>query len=363
MERFAALRNLSEQALRANLIPTVHGTLCVAGAHQFKTLWTRDFCYAVPGLLKIGAEDLVKRQLELILASVNSDGLLPRGLDVVSPKVRVMNALLHDPLSRTGLLNYGQPLRAEYRGEHRTIAFDSNVLWLRAALQYSAHIDDKSWLLGLRTSIDKLMTFYSRTRGVDGLWIQPAFSDWMDSLRRTGPQLAFHVLLLRAVRDYEAFGVRGAIESDALLRVIRQTWFDESSRWKTQSTDALLFSLEAELGDSAAVLAEIRRRPIGVPATPQPTSEASWTARLAGLRHYHDGFAWSWLSAETARVVRALDSSFADEILTELQSLVEQEHTVPEIYTAGTSSMVRLPLYISERPFTWGAGKILEALQ
>jgi glycogen debranching enzyme len=362
VERFAALRKLSEQSLRANLIPTAHGTLCVAGAHQFKTLWTRDFCYAVPGLLKIGAEDLVRRQLDLILTKANSDGLLPRGLDVVSPKVRVINSLLRDPLSRTGLLNYGQPLRAEYKGEHRTIAFDSNVLWLRAALQYCASTGDQAWLVSRRSMVDELMKFYARTRGVDGLWVQPAFSDWMDSLRRTGPQLAFHVLLLRAVREYEAFGVRGAIESEALLRVIRQTWFDESAKWKEQSTDALLFSLEAGLGDSALLFAEIRRRPVGVPATPQPKSEASWTARLVGLRHYHDGIAWSWLAAETARVVRAYDASYADEILTDLQLLVEHEHTVPEIYMSESNSMVRLPLYTSERPFTWGAGKIIEAL-
>lgn len=362
MERFAALRSLSEQALRANLIPTAHGTLCVAGAHQFKTLWTRDFCYAVPGLMKIGAGDVVRRQLDLILMSANSDGLLPRGLDVVSPKLRVMNALLHDPLTRTGLLNYGQPLRAEYKGEHRTVAFDSNVLWLRAALHYCNEIGDRSWLGGHQERVGRLMAFYSKTRGADGLWEQPPFSDWMDSLRRKGPQLAFHVLLLRAVQEYETFGVRSVIESEALLRVIRQTWFDTSALWKTQSTDALVSCLEIGMGDSSQLLAEIRRRPVGVPATPQAKAEVSWTARLVGLRHYHDGFAWSWLSAETARVVRRFDAEFADEILGELQTLVEHEHTVPEIYIPGTSSMVRLRLYASERPFTWGAGKILEAL-
>jgi glycogen debranching enzyme len=362
MDRFSDLKKISESSLRENIIPTSQGTLCVAGAHQFKTLWTRDFCYAVPGLMRMGAEDVVKRQLDLIMASKNEDGLLPRGLDVVSPKLRVVNALFGEPLSKTGFLDYAQPLRAEYKGEHGTPAFDSNVLWLRSALQYVAHTGDQQWLIAHKTSIEQTMKFYKHTQDQDGLWRQPPFSDWMDSQRRTGPQLAFHILLWRTLRDYEVYGVRGELESEAILRLIRSTWFGESQTWRAESTDALLWSLEEKIGSQEELLKEIRRRPIGVPALLQPVSEVSWTTRIVGMRSYHDGYAWSWLAAETARVTRPVDPAFADQVLEELQNLVVNEGAVPEIYYPGTNKMVRMRLYRSERPFSWGSGKILEAL-
>lgn len=335
------LRELAESSLRANIIPTSQGTLCVAGAHQFKTLWTRDFCYAVPGLISIGADDVVRRQLKLILSFTRQDGLLPRGLDVTSPKVRVVNALVHNPLKE--MLSYSQPLRAEYKGEHGTIAFDSNVLWLQAAQR-----------VGLtELPADRLLSVYKRDS--DGLYDQPKYSDWMDSQKRTGARLTFHVLMWQTRRDLGR-------DNDALLRVIRSRWFDERELWRGETTDALLMCIESGIGDEAALVAEIARRPVGVPSLPVAASDVSWTARAVGLRHYHDGFAWTWLAAETARVLNTWAPEFSERIFADLERLCEREGGVPEIYHADRMEAVRLPLYRAEKPFTWGAAKILEAL-
>ncbi len=336
------LREIAEQSLRANIIPTAQGTLCVAGAHQFRTLWTRDFCYAVPGLIAAGHEDVVKRQLRVILSFMRTDGLLPRGLDVTSPKARVVNALAGNLFK--DFLSYKQPLRPEYLGEHRTVAFDSNVLWLQAAKLVDLEGD---------LPFAKLMKLYSKN--ADGLYEQPKYSDWMDSLKREGPQALFHLQMWRTLR---ALG----IETDSLSRVIKAKWFAADHAILKESTDTLLLALELGFGEVARLVEEVRRRPIGVPALEQPESEVSFTTRIVGLRHYHDGFAWAWLAAETARVMLSHDPSFSAKIFSELEALCVNEGAVPEIYVAGTDRAVKVRLYRSEMPFTWGAAKILEAL-
>jgi len=339
--RHNKLLEIAERSLRANIIPTAQGTLCVAGAHQFKTLWTRDFCYAVPGLLKLGQDDLVRRQLRVILSFIRNDGLLPRGLDVTSPKVRVLNAVLGNPLK--DFLAYSQPLRAEYIGEHRTPAYDSNILWLWAAS-----------LVDLETPpVSKILSVY--VKNADGLYDQPKYSDWMDSLKRKGPQLLFHLQMWRTL------GALG-IETDSLSRVIRTRWFSDDNRWLQESTDALLLAIEMGFGSRDALVAEVKSRPIGVPMPTQAVSEVSLTARAVGLRHYHDGFAWSWLAAETARVLMPYDAEYAELVLRELEMLSMNEGAVPEIYVPGTDRAVKLKFYRSEMPFSWGAAKVIEAL-
>ncbi len=89
------LRQKAIQTLRKNMIKTPEGLLLAAGGHQFRTLWVRDFCYSVPGLLQMGQADLVEKQIRFIVRYKCEDGLLPRGFDVLSPKLRV---LLHTVL-------------------------------------------------------------------------------------------------------------------------------------------------------------------------------------------------------------------------------------------------------------------------
>jgi hypothetical protein len=148
---------------------------------------------------------------------------------------------------------------------------------------------------------------------------------------------------------------------DSLSRVIKTRWFADSA-WEKESTDSLLLALELGFGEAEKIAAEIRRRPVGVPALEQPLGEVSFTTRLVGLRHYHDGFAWAWLAAETARVMRPYDRAFSDHIFDDLARLCMNEYAVPEIYFAGSHRAVKTRLYKSEMPFSWGAAKVLEAL-
>ncbi|RYZ97831.1 MAG: hypothetical protein EOP11_21490, partial [Proteobacteria bacterium] len=120
----SSLVSLKEKALRtieANLVETEKGLFLTAGGNQFRTLWTRDFCFSVPGLLAAGWRDLVERQLGLIL-SFAEFSQLPRGIDPLNPKLRVVWGTAFRFLPPPFANAYAKPLKAEYLGEHGTPA-------------------------------------------------------------------------------------------------------------------------------------------------------------------------------------------------------------------------------------------------
>lgn len=128
------LKQLAEKSLRANFEQVGSSFFLTAGRNQFRSLWVRDFCFSVPALLAMDETPLVRDQLDLIWSHQNEAGLFPRGLDSMSPKLRV--------------------LRAVCKLQSRPS--------ITKALQYLLGFEDR------------------------GLLLQPKFSDWQDSVRRKG---------------------------------------------------------------------------------------------------------------------------------------------------------------------------------
>ena len=90
------LWEIAKQSLEANTVQTASGPITVAGSHQFKTFWVRDFCFAVPGLLALGHHEQVRKQLAIALDHQRADGLIARGFDVINPKLRVVAESFED---------------------------------------------------------------------------------------------------------------------------------------------------------------------------------------------------------------------------------------------------------------------------
>lgn len=349
------LRDLAESALRENMVDTSHGRLLVAGANQFKTLWTRDFCLSVPGLLIIGEKSLVERQLDLYFNFVREDGVAPRGVDVMPPQARVvLNCFGMGAWARS---YEGRVLRPEYYGEHGTVAFDSGVLLIRAAIQAGC-LDRYS------SQISRILSFYQRSLR-EGLIVQAPFSDWQDSAKREGHGLYLHTLMA-IVAPY--------VRHDLFIGLterIREHFFDgifyRQSRGGQIPLEANLWIIEHGLfkEDSKALYQRLKESDLwkkpGLPIYPQyPNREVAWTTKMVGLRHYHDGFRWSWLLAESARIAKLMnDQAEYDRIIKELQKWCEKQ--VFEIYDDFGRPAKRF-LYFSEGPFSWGAAKIVEAL-
>src|SRR5690349_8047136 len=75
----ARLHAIAQASLQANVVTLESGPYLVAGQHQFRSLWTRDFCFASRGLLLLDRADVVRNHLTaLALNRRLKDGLVPR---------------------------------------------------------------------------------------------------------------------------------------------------------------------------------------------------------------------------------------------------------------------------------------------
>lgn len=341
------------KSLKANMIPTSEGKLLVAGQNHFRTLWTRDFCFSVPGLLLMGEKELVRRQLTLIWEHQREDGLLPRGMDVIPPQFRVLVSLL----LRRPLDNYkSKKIKPEFLGEHGTPAIDSNLLMILATLDYSRHAEDDSFALVNEPQFKKALSYYTQFLQ-DGLISQPEFSDWQDSLKRNGPQLYTNLLYRKVLK------LRSSPEIVAKLEDQIISTFLIHDKWKEESFEAMLWLLEDPLPRFEFTLKDFLliypTSSWGIPNPKSLVTDISWTTRVVGLAGYHRTYKWSWLLGEATRVIRKLDPVLAQEAFNIMTKLFESSESISEIYDR--EKPFHGKLYRSEEPFSWGSAKVIEA--
>lgn len=367
---------MARSALLANVVTTQSGRMLAAGQNQFKTLWTRDFCFSVPGLLEIGEASLVNRQIEMFFGFQRADGLIPRGVDVCPPQVRVVANSVHHRLAAFLPKYESRKLKPEYYGEHRTPAFDSGVLLVLALLKF---VDREKVPLDLEKfspRIRKILDFYF-AHAENGLVHQAPFSDWQDSARRRGAGLYLHVLLLILAKKLKAYDLRHPLFDDLEATVFSNFYDREQELFRQDNFNQI--PLEANLWIIEHNLMEVHVKPhdlyqklksaeiwstVGVPIAPHYLSqEVSFTTKLVGLKNYHDGLRWPWLMAEAARIASLQnDAQESDRIISTIAELALRSQGVGEVYRSdGTAFQSKF--YRSEMPFSWSAAKILEAIQ
>jgi hypothetical protein len=374
--------SIAKKSLEENCVETMSGPMTMAASHQFNTFWVRDFCYSVPGLLALGSAEQVRDQLMVCLEHQREDGLVARGFDVVNPKLRVFAESFRMPWLLKKVDYSKMPLKPEYLGEHGTPAADSNILVLLACLQWTEKTGSRFFLDEHSAALESIYK-YILMQKVDTFIVQPGFSDWQDSARRCGQTFYLNLLFFRVLMRLQKEKVSWSFSED-LDSWRSQLWssfydsqmglFRNQSDVKQFSLETQLWSIEEDLFADFVSRTELWRslkssplwKPMaGRPVWPDyPANEISWTTKLVGLRHYHDQFYWSWLIAESLKVAIVMKSEADIENLTALLgSLVERYGTVHEIYEMKDSLVpVERVLYRAERPFSWGAAKIIEAM-
>lgn len=359
-----------------------------AGGNQFRTMWTRDFCYSVSGLLKIKKYSLVKNQLKTIFEFRSPDGILPRGIDRVSPKLRVvLNTMV--PKSIRPNLNYAKndalfqsQIRAEYLGEHNTIAIDSNALYMLAFFSYANETND--YFLN-EAQIESLFEVYSK-RLKEGLVYQPDFSDWQDSVKRNGAWLLLQIQILVALVQFKKWtgrevpGFSIAKYQDDILKAFfdfEKYVFYQSAQYQTLALDYYGFIFKHKVFqdkiDFNRLYANLKKHSLwaqhvvpGIPVSQAyAASQISWTNKMVGLSGYHDHYYWGWLVAESAHIAKINgDSVEHNRILNLYYQSTEAIDSLSEIYLNKEARLIEFSnfFYKSESPFTWTASKWCEAL-
>lgn len=394
------LRQIAERSLRANIVQTLEGPALRAGGHQHSTLRTRDFCYAVPGLIVIKEFEVVRNHLRLLLQAVRPDGRVPRLMDEYPSLLRTLRwTLIRKVLPRhrpakiwKGRLHYefGNELSGEFSRDSGGFPMDVGVLLYLATVTASEPASASDILLEEPelAVLKRIFKFYERASDNFSRAIaQGAFSDWQESARRRGRVDYVNYLCLRMLKDAvkrqwasaEALEKFTAVFHNEFQWGVRDPERNLHSVRKSErqiSLETHLFRIQDLMNDgkvesARALWRALKDHPLfhrsataGVPVDPETsTDDISLFAKALGLRHYHDRMVWTWLVGESIKTAAQVgDREVAGEIIQRFQEVCVSEGEVPEVLEAESYASFANLLYESERPFSWGAAKILEGL-
>lgn len=375
------LRAIAQASLQKNIVNTEQGQYVRAGAHQFGSLWTRDFCFAVPGLVAIGERRAAENHLlHLVRVCHPESRLIPRILESGSSAMRVV---FHSGLRFLPLKYFLKPIRSplhpEYLGEHGTRSMDSNLLVfiMCGTLAESWSPESKDEMLqGLKPVFEFIR---EQTQSFKKVISQKAYEDWQDSAARQGEISYTNALTLIALKMALKLGLAVEAEFVHFKKLFHDHFYSETVKLFATTEEKNSFCLETQLllidfavvDDATVIWQSLKKSELwnkalipGVPHVPQyEKNEISWTCKLAGLSRYHDGFIWAWLSAYSAKIAfKVQDYDSGVQILNHLEEWAVRDKDLGEIYNMHSGKLHESLLFRSERPFSWAAGKTLEAL-
>lgn len=374
---------IATESLRANIITLPSGKFLAAGQHQFRTLWTRDFCHAVGGLIKIGEAEVAKSHLSLLLRSLRADGLVPRVVDNRLVQLRVAWQSTRELLSFLPALSFREPLRPQYVDEHGSNAVDSNLLVLLAALRVRGTEGGVDWWQRHERELRLAWRWYDH-QWRDGLIWQTPFADWQDSAKREGHAFLTNLFYFLAAERLRALGWEVKVESGEFKKLLDEKFLDAATGVYRSlegspvvSVEGNLTALDAEefltAPEKKQVWSSLRKHElltahggvIGSCGTPEwPMAEIAWHVKVARLRRYHGSIAWSWLMGLGLKVGESMgDEQFSKLQRRKIDELLARDGVVVEIYDPDENWRPwQSWLLRAERPFSWGAGHLVEAL-
>lgn len=367
---------IASDSVRANIISLPSGKFLSAGQNQFLTLWTRDFCHAVRGLIAIGEENVAKNHLRYLLKSLREDGLVPRVLDNRQVQFRVAWQSFRKLIPVLPKLAFKEPLKAQYVDEHGSNAYDSNVLLILACLQ----MDDKFWKEN-ESQIQKVWDWYD-DKFQDGLIHQTGFADWQDTTRREGKTFLMNLFYFLAASRLKKKGWTIKIDLVEFKNKIKKTFFDGNVYismigYPQVSIEGNLFALETDEflnnDEKQNLWSNLKQHPIiahdgviGRCSYPDwPEKDLAWHIKLANLKRYHGSLSWSWLMGLGLHVSALMkDEAMTHKQLTHIQTLLKRDGEVFEVYDPDLNFAPWGSWLIkSEHPFAWGSGYLAHALK
>lgn len=372
------LLDVCQRGLRQNVLELDHSLYLCAGQHQFKSLWTRDFCFSIPGICQMGRSDVAEFHLQkLINARRSRDALIPRLMDSLPSALRVTVNMSFYRMGSSRSLRVSQPLRPEYLGEHRTESIDSNFLVILMSIFLGKYYDKMEWLHRNQSALEEVFQYYC-DKTEDGLIRQNSFSDWQDSAKRKGLTSYTNALYLAVLKSMKQLGWPISVSYEETLKSFKRQFYDEeaglflSEVGKNQiGLDTQLLLLDYDILSyeesldlySALVKSEFWVQYGLCNLRNYSLREISWTTQLVGLKRYHGKMIWSWLVGYSLKIARKMkDEKSVQEIINYAHRHLLFENQIYEIYSIKTQKPFKNLIYRSESPFSWGCAKMIEGL-
>lgn len=370
----ANMFDIAKEAIGKNVVTLKSGPFLSAGAHQFRSFWTRDFCFASVGLLEVGRADVVKNQLSYLIKNRRKDSLVPLYVDSMSPVNRVVAGTFFRAARVNAALPMTDNIKPFYLVNNKFEAIDSNVMVLYASLAYYNYTKDIEWFNANRAAFREIFDFY-KTKMNDGLIQQLEHADWQDSAKRNGKTFFTNLLYYHMAKQYSFLSERELV---ILRNKIVEVFYDRKVGLFKSIAGRDLISLEGNLwaidhnliADPAKLYSNLTHHPLfakysmpGFATFPSYSPDDMYIqVKVVGLREYHGNLFWSWLMAYSAKVAfKQNDQARFQNYYAQLERVLNRDRTVYEIYNNNAQKTpVTNYLYKSEAPFSWGAGFVLD---
>jgi GH15 family glucan-1,4-alpha-glucosidase len=355
--------------------------LC-AGIRNFREPWARDFGFASFGLLNMEETEVVRDCLEVFLIHQQPDGHFP----VKVHSTNVIDRYLHSLLGKQQP-NF-IPIKPKYITAHNTISLDGNGLLVVAALHYIQSTGDRNFLRRYWTHLKRGVTWMENHAALeDGLLLQGPYTDWADSIARSGRIIYTNVIYWKALQQLAEAAQRYGqaldeeIFSEKAKRVAQAIndhfWREDlgyyitSSRFDTMlSSPGNLLAIAWDLTTPAQAHAILDRMAEFNMAEPVPTQVTNHSYptdyigienRLAGIRQYHTHAAWLWIGGwHVVALTKMGRQAEAEEVLQRICRAIVKDGVVHEVYDQNGDYLSTF-WYTSEAPLTWSAAMVVHA--
>ena len=371
----ANVEGIARKSLQTNIVKLKSGSFLSAGAHQFKSFWTRDFCFSTRGLLAINRGDVVKNHLNYLINNKRADNLVPLYVDSMTPVNRVITDVIFKAvrLSDTSL-PITDKIKPYYLVNNKYEAIDSNLMVLYASLLYYKTTQDTAWFNSHLNNFKNIFNFYNKKKS-GLLIIQAEHADWQDSAKRKGIMFFTNLLYYHMAKEYKFLN-----EPDLqnLRNKIVEVFYDKKSGlFKSMqgrdniSLEGNLWAIEHNLIANRDILYKnLTQHPLftktktpGFATYPSYTNDDTYIqVKAVGLQEYHGNIYWSWLMAYSCKIAYVMnDHPTFNRIYSVISNVINRDQVVNEIYRNNEDlTPFRSLLYQAEYPFSWGSAFILD---
>lgn len=368
-------RSIARQSLESNIVKLKAGHFLSAGAHQFKSFWTRDFCLSSKGLVAINRADVLKEHLSYLIFNCRADNLVPLYVDSMAPVNRVIMASAFKTFGLGNIsLKITDKINPFYLVNNVYEAIDSNLMVLYASWVYRNSTKDDSWFNSHKEQFQKIFDFYN-SKMDDGLIVQGEHADWQDSAQRKGKMFFTNLLYYHMACEY---GFLTSTQQGVLKQKILTTFLDAKSGLFISMAGRENISLEGNLWaieyglltDAKKLYEKLKQHPLftvgpipGFATYPSYTKQDTYIqVKIVGLQEYHGNMYWSWLMGFSAKVAFLMgDEATCFKIKSKIEKVLLRDQVVKEIYVHDDQlTPFKSFCYQSEYPFSWGAAFILD---
>jgi GH15 family glucan-1,4-alpha-glucosidase len=354
--------------------------LC-AGHRNFREPWARDLSFALFGLMEIGEAETAKESLDVFLHFQKPSGQFP----VKCYSTGIVDRYVHSLFERRQPTHI--PLRPKYISGHRTISLDGNGLLVIGAFNYATYSGDIEFVCQHWNALQQAV-LWMEAQALDesNLLYQQDYSDWADSLARTGHVLYTNLIYWKALNELADFSLKLDKKDDAQLwkgkaiatkrAIQKRLWrgdlgyFVTSEEFENLSSAGNLLAISWGLAtktqadsilDALLLFGMADPVPTKVMEGDVPLKYVALENRLAGIPEYHTQAAWLWLGAWHAISLAQADrAQEADEILERILKIVVRDRIVYEVYGVD-GHYLNTRWYTAEAPLTWNAGMLVYA--